>query len=88
MARPRDPLDLAQEVGFGLVVVAVVYAAELLDLDAVGCTQVFPDYLLGDVAADILAVVTLLFHFQFLLFRLEYLGVLLLIRIHWAIGEN
>lgn len=88
VAGPSDPLDSAEEVGFGGVVVAAMLVAELLDAVAVGGAEVLPDDLLGDVSADVLAVVAGLFALDFLLLGLEDLGAEVLVVGVGVVGEN
>ena len=83
-----DPFDSAQKVGFRGVVVAAVFVAELLDSVAVGGAEVLPDDLLGDVSADVLAVVAGLFALGFLLLGLEDLGAEVLVVAVGVVGEN
>jgi hypothetical protein len=88
MTGAGDPLDFAQEVGLGCVVVTAVLFAELLHLGAVGRAEILPDDLFSDVAADVLAVVAGLLGLHLLLFGLEHLGTDALLLRDGVVGED
>lgn len=64
--------DSAEEVGFGGLIVASMFIAEVLYFISVCCAEVLSDDLFGDVAANILPVVARFLALRFLFFGLEH----------------
>lgn len=88
MAGASDPFNFAEKVGLRLVVVAVMFVAQFLDLDAIGCTQVLSYYFLCYVPTNIFSVVALLFDLLLLFLRFEQFGTVIVILVDGIIGEK
>ena len=74
MTWPGDPFYFAEKVRLRCLIIAPMLFAECLHPRPVGCTQVFSNDLFGNIATDVLAVVTRFLKLGLTLLRLEKLG--------------